>query len=100
MPALRTRCRHHADRAGIGVCTRCQATLCEECATRVDGILHCKECLRAHAAPDVVRGWRSLSALLPTLVLVPVVWAALGLGFYALAALVAVFVEWARGATT
>jgi hypothetical protein len=100
MPALRTRCRHHADRAGIGVCTRCHATLCEECATRVEGILHCKDCLRAYATSDAVRGWRSLSALGPALALTPVVWAALGLSLYALAALVALFVEWVRGPAT
>jgi hypothetical protein len=96
MPALRTRCRHHPERAGIGVCTRCGATLCEECATRVDGILHCRDCLRLHARVAGGRGWRSLSALGPALVLAPLVWAALGLSLYLLATLVALFVGWAR----
>lgn len=76
-PALR--CLAHPERPGIGVCTRCRATLCEECATRVEGILRCRECLAQHAAPAVGRGWRSLSALLPALLLAPLT--ALGVGF-------------------
>jgi hypothetical protein len=97
MPALKTRCRFHAERAGIGLCTRCGATLCEECATRVEGILHCRECLRSVAVPGAARGWRSLSVLVPALALAPLVWALVGAGLYGLALLIALVVEWARG---
>lgn len=66
-----TRCLAHPERPGIGVCTRCRATLCEECATRVEGILRCRDCLAQQAAAPAAGPWRSLPALLPALVLGP-----------------------------
>lgn len=95
MTPLETRCRFHPDRHGIGVCTRCSATLCEECATRVEGILRCRDCLAGQRAAPEATGWRSASALLPALALTPLVWAALGLGLYALALGLALLREWA-----
>src|SRR5262245_5415856 len=96
MPALQTRCRFHAERAGIGVCTRCRAALCEGCAKRVVGILHCTTCLAAEDAAAPRRGCRSLSALAPALALLPLVWAGLGTGLYLLVSLIALAGEWLR----
>lgn len=96
MASLQTRCRYHPERAGIGVCTRCGSTLCEECSTRVEGILHCRECLKGFQAAPAARGWRSASAVAPALVLTPLAWAALGLGLYLLVAAIALLGEWLR----
>jgi len=84
MPALQTRCRYHPDRAGLGVCSGCGATVCEECATRVEGILHCRECLRLLSAGPTGVGWRSTGSLLPAVLLTPLVWALLSFGLQAL----------------
>lgn len=91
MTSLALRCLAHPERPGIGVCTRCRATLCEECATRVEGILRCRECLAQHAAPAASRGWRSLSALAPALLLAPLTALAVGLGLWLLAVAWAAF---------
>jgi hypothetical protein len=99
VPPLETRCRAHPERSGIGVCTRCSATLCEECATRVDGILHCGACLAVLGRRPRARGWRSASALLPALLLTPLVWLLLGAGLHLLVLGVALLGEWARGAS-
>jgi hypothetical protein len=91
-------CRHHPDRPGIGVCPSCSAVICEECSTRVEGILHCRECLAKKAEPARRRSWRSLSAILPALVLAPVAYLALALvlqGFLAGVAFVAL--RWGQG---
>lgn len=89
----RWRCRYHAERPGVGVCTTCSATLCEECATRVEGILHCRVCLARTARGPRRPRWRSLPALLPALGLGLVTWTLLGYGFYGLVALLAFLVE-------
>jgi hypothetical protein len=93
---LETRCRFHPGRSGIGVCTRCSATLCEECATRVEGILHCRDCLARLRSAPAAAGWRSASAVLPALALAPLVWVILGFGFHGVAAGIALVREWAR----
>jgi len=100
MGPLQTRCRYHPERAGIGVCTRCGGTLCEECSTRVEGILHCRECLAGLQVTPAARGWRSASALAPALVLTPLAWVALGFGLYVLVALIALLGEWLRSLET
>jgi predicted membrane protein len=74
--SLALRCLAHPERPGIGVCTRCRATLCEECATRVEGILHCRDCLALQASVPTTAPWRSLPALLPALLLGPLTAAA------------------------
>jgi len=38
-------CVHHPERAPIGRCAKCRRPVCGECQTRIDGILHCRECL-------------------------------------------------------
>lgn len=38
-------CDYHADRAAVGVCMRCEALICGECCTRLEGINHCHRCL-------------------------------------------------------
>jgi hypothetical protein len=94
MAGLRMRCLFHPERAGIGVCTRCGHTLCEECATRVDGILHCRDCLAYQPAAAHGHAWRSLSALPGALLLAPLAWAALGTLLYLLVATIALAREW------
>ncbi len=100
MSSLATRCLAHPERPGIGVCTRCRATLCEECATRVEGILRCRECLAQHAAPPAGRGWRSLSALLPALLLGPFTALAVAVGLWLLAVAWAALYGWATKAAS
>ncbi|MBI4576692.1 MAG: type II secretion system protein GspG [Planctomycetes bacterium] len=49
------RCSHHPDRDAVAVCVRCGRTVCGSCSTRLDGINHCLDCLRAMApAPRTV----------------------------------------------
>ena len=38
-------CQNHAQREAIGVCVRCRARMCSECATKIDGINYCVSCL-------------------------------------------------------
>jgi hypothetical protein len=82
-------CRHHAERHAIGRCTACQSPCCEECAARVDGILRCVRCVPG-AAAAAGGSWRSLSALVADMALVPLAWLALGFSLQALVAGVAV----------
>jgi hypothetical protein len=69
---VQTACRNHPDRPGLGSCPSCRTVVCEECATRIDGILQCRQCLAAATARPARRAWRSRSAVLPALVLAPV----------------------------
>ena len=98
-PILPTRaCRNHPARPGLGVCPSCSSVVCEECSIRVDGILHCRACqVSAVAAPDRPR-WRSLSAVLPALVLLPVAWGAVTLLLQGLAGALALVGSWLREA--
>jgi hypothetical protein len=43
-------CPNHPTREAIGICVRCRARLCSECATKVDGINYCVACLDVLAA--------------------------------------------------
>jgi hypothetical protein len=92
-PSLLRRCRNHPTRPGIGICVACAATICDECATRVEGILHCRECLSGTAAVRTSPRWRSLSALAPAAALLPLAYVAVAYGLYALVQLIA----WAQG---
>jgi hypothetical protein len=47
-------CQYHRNRAGVGVCMRCRAVICQECCTRVDGVNHCHQCLQALGQKAVV----------------------------------------------
>ncbi len=38
-------CTWHPDRDAIGVCVVCRKTICGDCATDVDGIQRCEQCL-------------------------------------------------------
>ncbi len=50
-------CRYHPDTPGVGVCVRCRSAICAGCCTRLQGINHCHECLKALArAPVSPRG--------------------------------------------
>ena len=42
-------CAHHPERAPVGRCARCRRPVCGECLTRLEGILHCRDCLGAEA---------------------------------------------------
>ncbi len=44
-PPTRGVCANHRDRAPVGRCARCGDHACAECVTRLDGILHCRDCL-------------------------------------------------------
>ena len=84
MPLAATACRNHPGRPGIGVCPSCATPVCEECSTRLDGILHCRACLAGKASGPTRPPWRSLSALLPALLLAPLAWLAIASQLYAL----------------
>ncbi len=64
-------CRYHPDRPGVGLCVRCRTVICADCCTRLQGINHCHECLRAlaRAAPASRPGVGSVLAALGMLVL-------------------------------
>lgn len=49
-------CDYHPDRAGVGVCMRCQAVICSACCTRVDEVNHCHACLKALASRALPQG--------------------------------------------
>jgi hypothetical protein len=38
-------CPNHPQREAIGICVRCRRRVCSECATKVDGINYCVDCL-------------------------------------------------------
>ncbi len=42
-------CRYHPDTPGVGICVRCRTVICAACCTRLQGINHCHECLKALA---------------------------------------------------
>jgi hypothetical protein len=44
-------CVNHKDRSGIGICVVCRRIHCADCMTRLDGINHCRLCLRKLARP-------------------------------------------------
>jgi len=93
-----TACRNHPDRPGIGSCPSCRTVVCEECATRVEGILQCRQCLAAAAAPGAKKAWRSRGAVLPALVLAPLTCLLLAYVLQGTAEVVAFLAaRWARG---
>jgi hypothetical protein len=50
-------CRYHPETPGIGICVRCRSVICDACCTRLQGINHCHECLKALArGPSRPRG--------------------------------------------
>jgi hypothetical protein len=46
-------CRYHPDTPGVGVCVRCRTVICAACCTRLQGINHCHECLKALARDPI-----------------------------------------------
>jgi hypothetical protein len=89
-------CRHHPQRAGLGRCMSCGGTFCEECATRVDGILRCRDCLPRAAArlAAPTSRWRSLPAVGPALLLWPLAYLVVAFGLYGLAASITLLQTW------
>ena len=68
-------CVHHPERAALGRCATCKRAVCGECHVRLDGILHCRDCLtaaeqdlRSERAPVLPRLGTALTAVM---VLVP-----------------------------
>ena len=69
-------CRYHPDIPGVGICVRCRTVICADCCTRLQGINHCHECLRALArSPARPRG--RLTAMLGALAVLGLAWALL-----------------------
>jgi len=66
LPA-RGACANHPSRSPVGRCARCEQPACAECVTRLDGILHCRDCL-AVAAAGLRRRERGLLPRIGTLV--------------------------------
>jgi hypothetical protein len=93
---MRQTCRNHPARPGVGACPTCGSVICEECSTRVDGILHCRTCLANVAREAARRGWRSSRAVLPAVLLAPLAWAATALALYSFVSLLGLVAEWAR----
>jgi hypothetical protein len=89
-------CRNHPARPGIGACPTCGSVICEECSTRVEGILHCRSCLAKVAEDGGRRGWRSGPAVIPALLIAPIAWAAAALALVSLVSLLGFVAEWAR----
>jgi len=69
-------CRYHPDTPGVGICVRCRTVICDACCTRLQGINHCHECLRALARGAARAPGRAGSAL-AALALLGVAWALL-----------------------
>ena len=57
-------CHRHVDRKGIARCMTCAVIVCQECATRFDGINYCVECLARTRGGDARR--KGLPALVGT----------------------------------
>jgi hypothetical protein len=82
-------CVHHPDRAPIGRCAACRNPVCGECHVRLDGILHCRDCLaveerrlqteRPRLLPRVGTLVAALVVLLPALLIAVVVLRGFGL---------------------
>ena len=82
-------CRYHPDRIAVGMCPSCSVIVCEECSARVEGILHCRQCLSERTVEARSGTWRSLSAVLPSAILVPISYLIVGYGLYGIAVLIA-----------
>jgi hypothetical protein len=42
-------CPNHPQREAIGICIECRRRVCSECATKIDGINYCVDCLASLA---------------------------------------------------
>jgi hypothetical protein len=94
--ALARPCRNHPARPGVGACPTCGSVICEECSTRVEGILHCRSCLAKVVDAGAGRGWRSGPAVIPALLLAPLAWVATTLALVSLVSLLGLVAEWTR----
>ena len=63
--ALAQTCIHHPARPGAALCMRCHQVVCQECATRWDGINYCRPCLALRRGATQRRApvWDILSRL-------------------------------------
>jgi len=39
------RCANHPERDAIGICVKCRKYVCSECATKIEGVNYCADCL-------------------------------------------------------
>jgi len=62
-------CLNHPERDAVGVCVKCRKYVCAECATRIEGVNYCADCLpqvgRRKAGRS--RSWEKPVSLLITL---------------------------------
>ena len=82
-------CVHHPERTPLGRCASCRRPVCGECHIRLDGILHCRECLGVaeqslrlegpRVAPRIGTALVALALLVPTLLTAVVVLRGFGL---------------------
>lgn len=50
------RCTWHPDRSGVAVCVDCRRVVCPDCATVVDGLHCCIDCLERRAERGALPG--------------------------------------------
>ena len=78
----RLACARHPGRDGAARCVTCKQVVCQECATRWDGINYCVACLVARRGSDVASSsvldwlaWTTATALLAFVVVRLMAWA-------------------------
>jgi hypothetical protein len=69
-------CRYHPEAPGVGLCVRCRTVICAACCTRLQGINHCHECLKA-LARGASRPRGRVASALAALALLALAWALL-----------------------
>jgi hypothetical protein len=79
-PGINVSCLRHPQRRGVARCMACQVVVCQECATRFEGINYCVACLAKTREVEVQRqGWLARgSTLLVVAATIPVTIAVLG----------------------
>ncbi len=62
-------CLNHPERDAIGICVKCRKYVCVECATKIEGVNYCADCLpRAHRREGKrTRSWERPAAAVVTL---------------------------------
>lgn len=62
-------CLNHPDRDAVGVCVKCRKYVCAECATRIEGVNYCADCLPrvGDRKTGAGRSWEKPAALFITI---------------------------------
>jgi hypothetical protein len=80
-PVTGNGCANHPKRLPVGRCPLCERLVCAECHVRLDGILHCRDCLAARERQLVQRGPNVAGRIAATIVALVLLFPALlGLG--------------------